>query len=1044
VGSKPSKWLPLFEEFIKDLRISSKEETSADGLGTRLQLWESQTRFLREVAFGLDRGVRVFKCLKSRQLGVTTVSLAIDLFWLAINPGIVGALVTEDEKNRDKNRKVLKQYVDSFPEDYFGDAFKISGDNRNHMSFSNGSRLDFRVAGTKDKGTAWAEGEGYAFAHLCVAPGTPVILEHGWVKPIEDVKVGDRLLTHTGAPATVVDVLGQHNHKGPMYRITPWLGSPIYCTDEHTIPTQRGLVEARDLRKDDWLLMPVRPITADYHGDILDETRAVGHSQTSREGWVRQEAFGSGALVRFTKEFGFAIGYYLAEGCIKWQYGRGERQPCGITFVRHRSEGHYSDRAVAALREFVSSKVTQDDRANTLSTAVTVYGTPIARWIERTFGSTDTKRIPDEVFTWGTDFCEGLLTGLLCGDGSKTIPTAKARVRKYSDTTSSSGKKLGAPRGITDPDKRYPLNYVVLPTIRSSIATQARDLATSLGYGWASIRYQPAAELHGRMCKEQWRVSWSGQAAAGLCALMGLEVVPQNTRNEAQKYRIENGLVHIRIKRIEQGFDEPFMWDISVDHADHTFRTPSFAIGNTEVASYGSSDGLKSFEEAFAQKNPNRLYLYESTAKGFNIWRDSWIEGTQDIHTQHSFFIGWWASATNRIERDDPRFAMYGLERPTRDERERIDKVKALYGYEVSAEQLCWYRWRENSASSESDMLSQNQPWTADDAFILSGASFFQTRQIAKDIKIIADNPDSYGFIAYRYHFGNSFFEMMLHPLGDDDDADDIELKVWEEPVRGGKYVIGCDPAYGRNEHKDNICIEVYRCFADKLIQVAEYASYQTEVKYAAWALAHLAGAYGDCIVNVELGGGGRIIMNEWDHLRQQLNSDMYARHVKDSNWENALDQARWYLYTRPDSMGAGYALNFETTWRTKQELMHGMRGAYVTREIDIRSIAMLQEMQIVVQDGSTIGAPESRDPNSKDDRVFASAFAHRAWVNWRRPELMAQNATYERIIAEENGTASKHARSMNGMVERFFRGQALLAGMEMRTPTWRDDRGLI
>ena len=107
----------------------------------------------------------------------------------------------------------------------------------------------------------WGEGEGYVVGHLCVAKGTPVIVEHGRIKAIEDVRVGEKVLTHTGAGATVVDVMGQPNHKGPMMRITPWLGQPVTCSVDHTIPTHRGTIEAKELRPRDYLIMPLRTIT---------------------------------------------------------------------------------------------------------------------------------------------------------------------------------------------------------------------------------------------------------------------------------------------------------------------------------------------------------------------------------------------------------------------------------------------------------------------------------------------------------------------------------------------------------------------------------------------------------------------------------------------------------------------------------------------------------------------------------------------------------------------------------------------------------------
>jgi hypothetical protein len=163
---KSSKWLKLFQDFVGDIRISSKEVSSQDERGTKLELWESQRRFIHEVGSGLDDGIHKFYCLKSRQLGVTTVSLAIDVFWLALHPNLIGCLVVDTEKNREANRMLLENMLKLFPDGYFGETFKIVRSNRQMLQFSNGARLDLLVAGTKDKGTSWGEGVGYAFGHL--------------------------------------------------------------------------------------------------------------------------------------------------------------------------------------------------------------------------------------------------------------------------------------------------------------------------------------------------------------------------------------------------------------------------------------------------------------------------------------------------------------------------------------------------------------------------------------------------------------------------------------------------------------------------------------------------------------------------------------------------------------------------------------------------------------------------------------------------------------------------------------------------------------
>ena len=462
---------------------------------------------------------------------------------------------------------------------------------------------------------------------------------------------------------------------------------------------------------------------------------------------------------------------------------------------------------------------------------------------------------------------------------------------------------------------------------------------------------------------------------------------------------------------------------------------------------YGDPDALASLEESFAQQNPNRLFIYESTANGTNHWMKRWQAGQKDVFTQRSFFLGWWSSDVNIIKRNDPRFTQYGGFAASGDEREKIAAVARLYGYKITPEQLAWIRWKSDNTGSDNALLEQNQPWTERDAFIESGYSFFQTRQISMDLKTIREGGEDYGFQAYRYEIDGGFFNMKLEKIEDEADMDRIELKVWEEPVPNGKYAIGFDPAWGRNDHKDRSCCQVYRCYADKIVQVAEYATADVELKHAAWCLAHLAGCYKDCVVIPEITGPGRALFMEWDHLKQMMQSETYRDSVvnKSVDWEAAFENARWYLYSRPDSMGKGFALGFETSWRTKAELMHQMRGEFVTKSMIVRSIPLLNEMlNVIVDEGGSIGAPESSNADMKDDRVFATALAIRAWINWIRPSMLADGMTYKRVNEEESGDVTPLNKSLNNIVFNFFRSQQELAEAEPDKPTWLTDRGLI
>ena len=621
---KSERWLAVFTDFIKLLRIDSKEVAAADDRGSRLEMWGSQRRFLEEVCEGLDRGVRTFYCLKSRQVGLTTLSLVFDVFWLAFYPATIGALVSNNPKNSAANRRAIRRYVESVPKGFFGKSFTIVDDNKDFMTFSNGSRLDLLVAGKRS--VAWGEGVGYVFAHC------------------------------------------------------------------------------------------------------------------------------------------------------------------------------------------------------------------------------------------------------------------------------------------------------------------------------------------------------------------------------------------------------------------------------TEVSDYGKKEGLDSFREALASNHPNRLVIYESTAKGFNFWRDMWISAKKDEHTCKCVFVGWWSKELNSISKKDPRYALY-KDPPTAEERELIEAVQEQYNHTITEEQLAWYRWRADQDDVDINTLYQNQPWTEGQSFVMSGFSFFATRILQKDLARIQNPDDPISFKGFRYHLGNDFQSGIMEPISDMAHIDEVRLRVWEDPIRTAQYVIGCDPAWGRNDNKDRTAISVWRCFADKLVQVAEYADNDVDTRQAAWVLAHLAGAYRNCMINIELTGGpGMAVMTEFDHLRERMRAEMYREKLReDYEWDDFLQTARWYLYHKPDSMGAGYAKGWVSSHDSKVRMLNQLKDSHTSELLLTRSVPLVEEMLIVVQDGSEIGAPGS----SKDDRVFAAGLANMGWCEWFRGAMIQQGQTYETLLRLENEEEqSEGAAFVDRIVANFMKRQAEYEAPLSPREQWLRDRG--
>ena len=433
----------------------------------------------------------------------------------------------------------------------------------------------------------------------------------------------------------------------------------------------------------------------------------------------------------------------------------------------------------------------------------------------------------------------------------------------------------------------------------------------------------------------------------------------------------------------------------------------------TECSSWGSDDGIASLQASLAQKHPHRLYIWESTARGFNLFHDMWESAKDDTENQRGFFLGWYLKEDYSFSKGTTEFERYWDGKLSPEELEASEAVEKEYKWKITPEQWAWHRYNRTMRIHDPDMMSQEYPTTEDEAFIMTGRSFFPLRRVSEDIRFLREIEAP--LKAYRYHLGENFLATEVEQI---DSTKGCDLRVWEEPHPNGVYVMGVDPAYGRSDFKDRHAIQVYRCFADKLVQVAEYATEVPETYQVTWVMAHLAGAYKNVIINLEVTGPGFAIMQELRHLRQLLDNGYLRGTASSMDLLDVLSSVKWYLYHRPDSMGAGYVYNWKTNADNKLKILNQARDNYVLRMLKIRSIPLLEEMERIVQDGSEIGA----EGRAKDDRVFATALAVTAWIDWVRSGLISNAQTYEKVLDDERmALEAPQAGMISRVVESFF-----------------------
>ena len=402
-------------------------------------------------------------------------------------------------------------------------------------------------------------------------------------------------------------------------------------------------------------------------------------------------------------------------------------------------------------------------------------------------------------------------------------------------------------------------------------------------------------------------------------------------------------------------------------------------LHGTETSSWGDEEGLASLLASLAETNPDRLYIFESTARGFNMFHDMYTTAKK-ARTQRAIFCGWWRNELYSLDPEGQTYKVYWDGKLTGEEKEWVRDIKKLYGVEINSRQIAWWRWKMLEGIKDDSLMYQEFPPTEDYAFVMTGTSFFSNARCTDAMKKLKKVP----YESYRYSFGVNFQDTEV--LKSTERL--ATLKIWEEPVDTAYYVIGADPAYGSSDWADRFCIQVLRVYADGLEQVASFATSEMNTYQFAWVIAHLAGAYKNSTLNLEINGPGQAVINELRNLKRQA-AAMGTALGKDlmdvyGNMQN-------YIWRRNDTMGGlSNSIGWMTTAATKERMLTYMKDYFERGMLDIYDVDTIEEMKTTIRDGSSIEA----SGRNKDDRVIATALACAAYAEQVQPRLINQKLT--------------------------------------------------
>lgn len=375
-------------------------------------------------------------------------------------------------------------------------------------------------------------------------------------------------------------------------------------------------------------------------------------------------------------------------------------------------------------------------------------------------------------------------------------------------------------------------------------------------------------------------------------------------------------------------------------------------IGRSETVQY-----LHLSEYAFWPGNPKDTYLgvaqtvpdepgtmivIESTAKGFNDFKDKWDLAVECQRTGEEGFVpiffAWHEMPSYR------RRVPKGFER-TEEEQE----LARLYG--LDDEQLVWRRYTINTkCGGDVARFRQEYPSCPEEAFIASGSCVFsQAMLIARieELRKAKAAPIKTGEFGITY--GGSILELKKWEWREDAKG---YIRIYREPEPGVPYVIGADTAGSDGKDKDSDF-------------------------FAAHVLDNRTGAQ-VAVLHGRL--GEREFTEQLYALGKSYNNALIGIETNYSTYPNELIQLmgyrRLYVQQHTDDFTKKIITKYgwDTNRVTRPLIIDGLKDVAKHAMELIGDIPTLQEMLVFIKNAS--GRPEA-EVGQHDDLVMSLAIAH-------------------------------------------------------------------
>jgi len=304
----------------------------------------------------------------------------------------------------------------------------------------------------------------------------------------------------------------------------------------------------------------------------------------------------------------------------------------------------------------------------------------------------------------------------------------------------------------------------------------------------------------------------------------------------------------------------------------------------------------------------------ESTANGMGgYFYDTWVDPNSEF--KKHFYNWMW----NEEYRDETDKTIEELDSEYAELSVRYGTIKDIrHRFQLDKEQFNFYI---NKVRRHKEYVMQEYPTTETEAFIASGRNVFHISDLNKHVLL--------GPIERKF--------------GD--------VLIWEMPMKGFKYVIGCDVAEGLGG--DYSTIEVLNAHTGE--QAAEYRSNHIPPDMLGDLLIDIGKMFNNALLVIEVNNHGRSVI---DGIKRRY-ANIYRREVFDKVTNETT-----------------YQLGWRTTGTTKPMLVDVLEEAIRHEDIRIRSYEAMKELRVFVQTDEQGRQGFGAEGSAHDDLVIALGLA--------------------------------------------------------------------